>query len=519
LIMGLLFTAVGVAACLVGNTGGSVASILWTASQGLSLFGLMLLQLFGLALCFFGVLAAAALYLRDARVLLPHDRAAQRRLFCCGALCPKATRSSVWGGGGGGGGGGSGGGGGGGGEAEDSEDAFGDALVGAAPQPPPTTTSDAGISSRLGAFMAGFSQAEFMLGPMGAINTVSALSQWYATPPARTPPLLQALLPVAMIAATPPLSKLFLRDRKVYTALVPAAAIGLVVASVVVSMLPSMLQAGSGGGDSNGSGGGGGGSGGSGGGSGGAAVESNLDTLLWSLIFTVSQALSAGAFVFQQLYLVRAGALLPGASPRRVWLAMLRNLAYNQLIVTFYALALFWLDILPWFGSSRGIGELASGLRGSLACSVLGAGEGCAAATPLYALAYLLFYVVYLGGTFMVSKDSAVFSALLSVAMTALLDLWWISFPQTNPDPTSAAATPAWSVGVSFALSATGIVLLKRWEGQTPAELQFGAAPLACEAAEVAAEAAAAAKAGGGGGGGDGGSGGGAGELLLADVR
>ena len=96
--MGLLFTAVGVAACLVGNTGGSVASILWTASQGLSLLGLMLLQLAGLALCFFALLGAAALRLRDARVLLPHDRAAQRRLFCCGELCPRATRSGLCGG-------------------------------------------------------------------------------------------------------------------------------------------------------------------------------------------------------------------------------------------------------------------------------------------------------------------------------------------------------------------------------------------------------------------------------------
>jgi hypothetical protein len=187
---------------------------------------------------------------------------------------------------------------------------------------------------------------------------------------------------------------------------------------------------------------------------------------------------------------VRAGALLPGASSRRVVLAMLRNLAYNQVVVTGYVLLLFWLDILPWFGSSASIFELASGLRDSVACSVLGAGPGCAPATPLYALAYLLFYVVYLGGTFMVSKDSAVFSALLSVAMTALLDLWWLAVPQSNPDPASASATPAWSVAASFVLSTAGIVLLKRWEAATPAEAQFGALALAGEAADVAAEAA-----------------------------
>ena len=458
--MGLLFTAIGVAACLLGNTGGSVASILWTASR-LSLFGLMLLQLAGLGLCFSAILACAALRLKDARVLLPHDRASQRRLFCCGELCPRATAADLWSGSGGA-------------EAaaaagadsyadaevDGDEDAGADELASAAAPAAPN-----GVSAWLG----GLSQLEFMVGPMGAVNAVSALSQWYATPPSRTPPLLQALLPVVMIVASPPLSKLLLRDRKTYTAIVPAAAICLVAASVAVSMLPTMLQAEAGV---------------------SAAGESGTDTLLWSVIFLTSQALSAAAFVFQQLYLVRAGALLPGASPRRVALAMLRNLAYNQLIVTFYVLALFWLDILPWFGSSASIFELASGLRDSAACSVLGAGAGCAPSTPLYALAYLLFYVVYLMGTFMVSKDSAVFSALLSVAMTALLDLWWLLVPQTNPDPSSAAATPMWSVLASFALSTVGIVLLKQWESATPAEEQFGASALESEAADVAAEAA-----------------------------
>jgi len=462
--MGLLFTAIGVAACLVGNTGGSVASILWTASR-LSLFGLMLLQLAGLWLCFSAILACAAFRLKDARVLLPHDRASQRRLFCCGELCPRATAAGLWSGSGGA-------------EAAEAEaaetgtdsyadaeedgdeDAGADELTSAAAPAAPT-----GVSAWLG----GLSQLEFMVGPMGAVNAVSALSQWYATPPSRTPPLLQALLPVVMIVASPPLSKLLLRDRKTYTNIVPAAAIGLVAASVAVSMLPTMLQAEAGV---------------------SAAGESGADTLLWSVVFLASQALSAAAFVFQQLYLVRAGALLPGASPRRIALAMLRNLAYNQFIVTFYVLALFWLDILPWFGSSASIFELASGLRDSAACSVLGAGAGCSPSTPLYALAYLLFYVVYLMGTFMVSKDSAVFSALLSVAMTALLDLWWLAVPQTNPDPSSAAATPMWSVLASFALSTVGIVLLKQWESATPAEAQFGASSLKSEAADVAAEAA-----------------------------
>jgi hypothetical protein len=248
--MGLLFTAAGVAACLVGNTGGSVASILWTASR-LSLFGLMLLQLAGLGLCFFAILACAALRLRDARVLLPHDRASQRRLFCCGELCPRAAPAGLWSGRGGGGGDGDGD------ETaaeasldegedagkDEGEDAAGvggasaaiaaDASAGAA---------GSGLTGKVSAWLGELSQLEFMVGPMGAVNAISALSQWYATPPARTPPLLQALLPVVMIVASPPLSKLLLRDRKVYTAFVPAAAIGLVAASVAVSMPPLVCK-------------------------------------------------------------------------------------------------------------------------------------------------------------------------------------------------------------------------------------------------------------------------------------
>ena len=471
---GFLFTAAGVAAILIGNTGDSVTSILWTAAP-LSLFGLLLVQLAGLGAIFFAMLAAAAAYLGDARVILPHSRAAQRRLFCCGVLCPRAHRHGLWGGV----------------EADAVANADGAADLGAGADgvahaddatgvgadAGAGADADAGAKTGLGGaddgggggsgsggVLATLSQTEFMA-VMGIVNSSSALTQWYSTPPTRTPPLLQALLPVAMIVATPPLSKLLLRDRKQYLSLVPAASIALIAASVVVSMLPTMLQ----GTSSSGSG------------------ESGADTLLWSVVYLLSQLLGAGAFCFQQLYLLRAGALIPDASARHVNVAMLRNLAYNQILVTAISSLLWWQDVLPWWGSESSVAGFSADLREAFLCSVLALGEDCPATTPLYAFSYLAFEVVYLVGAFMVSKDSAVFSALLAVAMTALLDVFWLLFPALNPAPGQDGATPLWSVLLSFALATVGIFALKRWESSTPVAAQFGVRALPCEVADVAA--------------------------------
>ena len=214
--------------------------------------------------------------------------------------------------------------------------------------------------------------------------------------------------------------------------------------------------------------------------------ESSIDTVLWSLVYTLSMVLSAAAFVLQQLYLIRAGALLPHATQRHSGLAIMRNLAYNQLIVTMYVGALFWIDVLPWWGSTASLADLSDGVSAAVACSISGKpGSGfgpsgyCDPSTPIYSGSYLVFEVIYLVGAMMVSKDSAVFSALLSVAMTALLDIVWLSVPSLNPAP--SASTPLWSVLASFGLSACGIVILKLWEASTPVELQFDLGALECE--------------------------------------
>jgi hypothetical protein len=458
----LLFAIVGVVLALGGNSIGSVVSVYWTG-EGLSLFGLMVVQLAGLGACFFVILAAVAASTRDWRVVLPHSLPSQRRLFCLGTLCARATRRGACcpppr-------------------DAADDADDAADALAEAPPD-----AADGGAPAARWSHDA-LTQTELLF-VMGAINMLSAVTQLYATPPDRTPPVLQALLPCAMVAASPPISKALLLDRKTYLSPAPIGAALLISAALVVSLLPSFLVSSSDAAPS--------------------PTESSPDEIAWSIVFFVSMLLSAVAIIYQQLYLIRAGTLVEGVSSGHTGVAMLRALAYNQVLVFAYLLPLFWLDVLPWWGSSSGgVGGFFKDVGFAIACSLMGpAGLGgsasCPSSTPTWFYSYLFSYVFYLYGTMMVARDSAVFNALLNVAMTGILAAFWLFVPSANPDP-DAAATPTWSVVASFLLSSLGILVLKRWEsGEGEVADQFGVCALECErrVIEAAVAAAAAAKAG-----------------------
>ena len=139
-------------------------------------------------------------------------------------------------------------------------------------------------------------------------------------------------------------------------------------------------------------------------------------------------------------------------------------------------LALFWLDLLPWFGDSSSLAEWSSTTLFSLSCSIGGTslathvdGRSCSAASPLWAWLFILAYVLaYFGGT-VLNKESATFNMLCLVVVTASTALVWL-IPGVNPE---SSTTPAWSVLLSLLLSVGGSVLWKRWEDKTPPEEQF----------------------------------------------
>ena len=81
---------------------------------------------------------------------------------------------------------------------------------------------------------------------LSGLNALSAVTIWYATPPSRTAPLLQAVFNNLSTVLSVPFSKWMLGDTKAYAAREPVAAMALVAASVVTALLPTLLSAGSG---------------------------------------------------------------------------------------------------------------------------------------------------------------------------------------------------------------------------------------------------------------------------------
>lgn len=297
--------------------------------------------------------------------------------------------------------------------------------------------------------------AQLMFAVSG-VNFVAAVTSWYATPPSHTPPLIQAILGSAPIITAIPMSKWVLGDRKRYTEWQPLTAVALVLASIVVSLIPSLVDGS------------------------GVAGFGGVSTFGWCLVCLFSQVPTGAALTVQQAFLIRAGALAPGVSRQHTIKVMFRMMMYNQVFVCVYLAACFWLDMLPWFGSSNDVASFSVATRYSFMCSLSGPagvagldlppGVTCDTAAPLYAGGFILSYMVLLVGVTTLNIDSAVFNAVCFVMNTMVQAVFWF-IPGTNPDP--AANPPVWSVVVALVLSLAGVVLFKAWELRTPAHDQF----------------------------------------------
>ena len=187
------------------------------------------------------------------------------------------------------------------------------------------------------------------------------------------------------------------------------------------------------------------------GGLGGA--ESAVNVFLWTLIVACIQIPAAMANVAVQAYLMRAGAHIPGPVGQRASaIGIFRFVFYNQLFVAMTVAALFWVDMLPWFGSSASFEEVSFALSGcvnlilffleyfasslqffvglsfSFQCSLRGPrggppppgaapGSACEGATPLYATLAIASYGLYLVGFALVARDGGVFGTIVQVWM------------------------------------------------------------------------------------------------------
>jgi len=290
------------------------------------------------------------------------------------------------------------------------------------------------------------------LAASGFCNALNGILIVYASPAARTPPLIQAVLQNCGVLFSVPFSKAVLGDTKVYAAPEPLRAAAVVVASVVVALAPAVadVAAGRAAGDFD-----------------GAA------TIGWAAVYLAGLAPSALLNVLQQLYFIRAGLLADGLAPHAARRGTLRALLFASFMQPLTYAALWWVDVLPVFGSSAGAGDFYAGTRRGLACSLGAPGGGdaaaCPALTPVWAAAFVGAYVVaYFGGAAL-NKESATFNMLCLVVVTTATAVIW-EIPRVNPRP---SGTPAWSVAVSLVLSLAGSAMWKAWEARTPAAEQF----------------------------------------------
>lgn len=294
------------------------------------------------------------------------------------------------------------------------------------------------------------------LAAAGLCNALNGILIVYASSSTRTPPVIQAILQNCGVLFSVPFSKLVLGDVKRYLAWEPLRAAGIVVASVGVSLAPTLAALASG--------------------KESATGFNGTTTLAWVLVYTAGLAPNALLNILQQLYFIRTGSLRPEATPHEQLRGTLRALMFSNFMQPLAYLALFWVDILPWFGSSKSATDFLDVTLYSMGCSVGGAkwagsmaGRTCSPLAPLWAWSFILAYTLaYFGGA-QLNRESATFNMLCLVVVTASTALLWL-IPGVNPNPES---TPAWSVIVSLILALVGSVLWKVWEGRSPPEVQF----------------------------------------------
>jgi hypothetical protein len=287
-------------------------------------------------------------------------------------------------------------------------------------------------------------QLTFVIGLLGTANSMMNV---YASPPNRTPPLVQTVLLNAGVLFAVPLSKCFLGDKKVYLSRKPIAAAFLIMSSVTISLLPSILFANAGpppvgaedpstdhpfvAPDKGGTG---------------------INPLLWSLVYLFSNLPWAADCIVEQAFLLRAGAHdddMPASELATVTLRLLFWQALWQVVIIWLV---FYIDLLPWFGFSHTFDEFRKNTVQGIVCSIVG-GELASKASglpvslctnyaPAFAVGMAAGYVISYIADAVLIRVSASLSMLNYVLIAAVTSGVWL-IPGVNPAP---ANTPLWSV-------------------------------------------------------------------------
>jgi len=260
----------------------------------------------------------------------------------------------------------------------------------------------------------------------------------YASPPDRTPPILQAILVNVGILYSMPLTKLFVKGKaKInYFQLLPLLALAAVVLGIGISIVPSVItlvknpnswdQSGAGG-------------------------------IIWIIIFIIGVAPGAVYNVLQERFLARrARDKILG---RHVFIDELVVLLFGCIFQVLTIVVIFPVDFLPKFGFSENISGWAQALTQSCKCFV-NAVEGCSDAWWLGIIFNAGYIISYLG-TIGLNNESANYGLLASTLTTPVAAAFWLIFSNLNPNP---EPTPWYYVVPATLLLLIGTLLWKFWE-------------------------------------------------------
>jgi CRT-like, chloroquine-resistance transporter-like len=284
---------------------------------------------------------------------------------------------------------------------------------------------------------------------IGACDSLNGLLVVYASPPDRTPPLLQALLPSTGIFFSLIFTRVLVarRDSPInYCRVWPMFGLFLVLGGIVLSLFPTAKA------DVES----------------GAAVFSGGGTILWSLVFILGIAPSAVLAVIQEKFLKRRkrSERESGSGRRGLWFDITCMLFFSCCFQLLFVVSCFWVDILPGYGFSKDTGSLLDTTRTAFGCFFLApngdspAGANCPGVFGLGWVFTFAFVVAYLSGSAL-NESSANYGNIANTLVSPVVALFWIVFPGLNKN---SGTTPLTYVIPALVMLMAGSILWRLYE-------------------------------------------------------
>jgi len=282
---------------------------------------------------------------------------------------------------------------------------------------------------------------------IGFFNGINGLMLVYASPPSRTPPLLQALLLNtgiiwAMITTRVLISKE--EARLPYCRWQPIVALMALLGGIMLSLSPLINSAVDG----------------------DTPIFSDNGGIVWSFVFMFSVAPGAIYNVCQEKFLKIRQRREKENPDRKRFFDMVVMLFWSCLFQLATIGAFFWADIVPHFGFSSNLHEFSDNVNNSFEC-YFGVVDGCGDSWwhgVLFISGYFLAYFCSAG----LNESSANYNLIANTLGSPVSALFWIIFPNLNPENTQ---TPLWSVLPALFLLVLGSVIWKWWENHERAKM------------------------------------------------